>query len=130
MEFVERIKTPKVDGVVLHRPFQQPVNGTLCITGHHLILSSRMENQEELWACIFMCLIKVTKCHRRIVASCEVYSNIAVISLDAKKNKCTRLKSGDEAAGPNSKIYTCIIKVNKSCDLFYLNSMYMCLHAL
>ncbi|CAH1247888.1 MTMR9 [Branchiostoma lanceolatum] len=49
MEFVELIKTPKVDGVVLHRPLCPRIEGTLCVTGHHLILSSRQKNAEELW---------------------------------------------------------------------------------
>lgn len=49
MEFVEYIKTPKLDGVTLYQPFCPPVEGTLCITGHHLILSSRKTNTEELW---------------------------------------------------------------------------------
>lgn len=49
MEFAELIKTPRVDKVVLHRPFPPPVGGTLCLTGHHLILSSRQDNSEELW---------------------------------------------------------------------------------
>ncbi|XP_075454816.1 myotubularin-related protein 9 [Ascaphus truei] len=49
MEFAELIKTPRVDNVVLHRPFYAPVEGTLCLTGHHLILSSRQDNSEELW---------------------------------------------------------------------------------
>ncbi|XP_062858264.1 myotubularin-related protein 9 [Trichomycterus rosablanca] len=49
MEFAELIKTPRVDGVVLHRPFLPVVEGTLCLTGHHLILSSRQDNTEELW---------------------------------------------------------------------------------
>ncbi|XP_028857836.1 myotubularin-related protein 9 [Denticeps clupeoides] len=49
MEFAELIKTPRVDGVVLHRPFLPLVEGTLCLTGHHLILSSRQDNTEELW---------------------------------------------------------------------------------
>ncbi|XP_031437877.1 myotubularin-related protein 9 [Clupea harengus] len=49
MEFAELIKTPRVDGVVLHRPFMPLVEGTLCLTGHHLILSSRQDNTEELW---------------------------------------------------------------------------------
>ncbi|KAM4695211.1 myotubularin-related protein 9 [Discoglossus pictus] len=49
MEFAELIKTPRVDQVVLHRPFYRPVEGTLCLTGHHLILSSRQDNSEELW---------------------------------------------------------------------------------
>uniref|UniRef100_A0A8C6Q2S5 Myotubularin-related protein 9 n=1 Tax=Nothobranchius furzeri TaxID=105023 RepID=A0A8C6Q2S5_NOTFU len=49
MEFAELIKTPRVDGVVLHRPFMPTVEGTLCLTGHHLILSSRQDSAEELW---------------------------------------------------------------------------------
>ncbi|KAM7331006.1 LOW QUALITY PROTEIN: hypothetical protein ACRRTK_010195 [Alexandromys fortis] len=49
MEFAELIKTPRVDNVVLHRPFYPAVDGTLCLTGHHLILSSRQDNTEELW---------------------------------------------------------------------------------
>ncbi|KAM9315667.1 myotubularin-related protein 9 [Gastrophryne carolinensis] len=49
MEFAELIKTPRVDKVVLHRPFHPAVGGTLCLTGHHLILSSRQDNSEELW---------------------------------------------------------------------------------
>ncbi|CAB1342511.1 unnamed protein product [Coregonus sp. 'balchen'] len=49
MEFAELIKTPRVDGVVLRRPFLPTVEGTLCLTGHHLILSSRQDNTEELW---------------------------------------------------------------------------------
>ncbi|XP_022213683.1 myotubularin-related protein 9 [Drosophila obscura] len=54
MEFADLIKTPKLDGVFLHDP--QPLQhanaatvGTLCITGHHLLLSARQENSQELW---------------------------------------------------------------------------------
>lgn len=49
MEFAELIQTPKLDGVILHTPLHDPVDGTLCITGHHLILSSRREGVQELW---------------------------------------------------------------------------------
>lgn len=50
MEFAEFIQTAKVDNVRLRTPFQSAVEGTLCITGHHLILSSREEDStEELW---------------------------------------------------------------------------------
>ncbi|NXC35280.1 MTMR9 protein, partial [Campylorhamphus procurvoides] len=50
MEFAELIKTPRADNVVLHRPFHAAVEGTLCLTGHHLIFSSRSrDNAEELW---------------------------------------------------------------------------------
>ncbi|XP_015204267.2 myotubularin-related protein 9-like isoform X1 [Lepisosteus oculatus] len=41
MEFSELIKTANVEDVVLTRPFHPPVKGTLCVTGHHLLLSAR-----------------------------------------------------------------------------------------
>lgn len=53
MEFADLITTPKLDGVILHSPFHEPVDGTLCITGHHLILSSRKEDVQELWVCVY-----------------------------------------------------------------------------
>jgi myotubularin-related protein 9 len=49
MEFAELILTPKLDGVIMHAPFNKPLDGTLCVTGHHIILSSRKEGVEELW---------------------------------------------------------------------------------
>ena len=54
MEFAEFIKTPMVNRVTLFRANTTPVEGTLCITGHHLILSSRSDhNVEELWVVTF-----------------------------------------------------------------------------
>ncbi|KAJ8385546.1 hypothetical protein AAFF_G00185000 [Aldrovandia affinis] len=41
MEFSEHIKTANVENVVLTRPFHPPMKGTLCLTGHHLLLSGR-----------------------------------------------------------------------------------------
>ncbi|XP_055845895.1 myotubularin-related protein 9 [Episyrphus balteatus] len=49
MEFADLIKTPKLDGVLLHDHLHATVEGTLCITGHHLLLSARQENSQELW---------------------------------------------------------------------------------
>ncbi|CAB3998157.1 Hypothetical predicted protein, partial [Paramuricea clavata] len=48
MEFAEFIKIPMVDKVTLARPGLSRVVGTLCITGHHLLFSSRMQDSEEL----------------------------------------------------------------------------------
>ncbi|XP_053123985.1 myotubularin-related protein 9-like isoform X2 [Hemicordylus capensis] len=57
MEFAELIKTATVDGVVLSCPGIQPVRGTLCITSHHLLLSSQRrgdgeQSRIELWLLI------------------------------------------------------------------------------
>lgn len=49
MEFADLILTPKLDNVVLIGHEREPVFGTLCITGHHLILSGRKDNVKELW---------------------------------------------------------------------------------
>uniref|UniRef100_A0A8D0C0K7 Myotubularin phosphatase domain-containing protein n=1 Tax=Salvator merianae TaxID=96440 RepID=A0A8D0C0K7_SALMN len=57
MEFAELIKTTKVENVVLSWPGLQPVKGTLCVTSHHLLLSSQpggngAQSQVELWLLI------------------------------------------------------------------------------
>lgn len=43
----ELILIPKLDNVILHGPLHEPVEGTLCIIRHHLILSSRKEGIQE-----------------------------------------------------------------------------------
>ena len=52
MEFVDLISIPKLDGVVLHAPFMKPLDVSICITGHHIIFSTRKEGAEELWVII------------------------------------------------------------------------------
>jgi myotubularin-related protein 9 len=49
MEFAELIKTPKLDRITLLGPLNQSMEGTLCITSHHLIVSSRSDTTQELW---------------------------------------------------------------------------------
>ena len=53
MEFAEFIRTAQVEGVTLYQANQLPIKGTLCVTGHHLILSSRDNHIEELWVLYF-----------------------------------------------------------------------------
>ena len=48
MEFVEYIKSPRIDNVYLRRRGLAYLEGTLCVTGHHLIFSSRTEHKDEL----------------------------------------------------------------------------------
>ncbi|BES97377.1 Myotubularin-like phosphatase domain [Nesidiocoris tenuis] len=47
MEFIDLILVPKLDNVVFSAPFQKPLEGTLCITGHHILLSARSEIHDE-----------------------------------------------------------------------------------
>ncbi|XP_032452489.1 myotubularin-related protein 9 [Nasonia vitripennis] len=55
MEFGDLISIPRVDHVILtdktkERTKSCKIEGTLCISGHHLILSDRQKNsQQELW---------------------------------------------------------------------------------
>lgn len=55
MEFADLIPISKLDGVTLSGAcYKTPVDGTLCMTGHHLFLSSRKQGVEELWVCKFL----------------------------------------------------------------------------
>lgn len=58
MEFIELILISKLDGVILKYPHQDNVDGTVCITGHHLILSSRKEGVHELWVSILLISVR------------------------------------------------------------------------
>jgi myotubularin-related protein 9 len=49
MEFSDLIKTPKVDVVVMNTHQGKPVEVSLHVSSHHLILSARKEGVEELW---------------------------------------------------------------------------------
>ncbi|XP_011303506.1 myotubularin-related protein 9 [Fopius arisanus] len=51
-EFLDLITTPKVDGVILtvRTNDKTPrLEGTLCLTCHHMLLSSRQNHRHELW---------------------------------------------------------------------------------
>lgn len=49
MEFAELIKITKVDRVVLHAPLCTSFAGTLSLSSHHSIFSSRTDDDKELW---------------------------------------------------------------------------------
>ena len=48
MEFAELIQTTRVDNVILRRLGGNLIEGTLCLTSHHLIFSSRVAENDEL----------------------------------------------------------------------------------
>ncbi|XP_077076369.1 myotubularin-related protein 9 isoform X1 [Siphateles boraxobius] len=98
MEFAELIKTPRADGVVLHRPFMPTVEGTLCLTGHHLILSSRQDNTEELW----LLHTNIDSIEKRFVGSLGTIivkcKDLRVIQLDIPgMEECLNIASSIEA---------------------------------
>lgn len=61
MEFVDLIPTQQLDNVLLLGPFNAQIVGTICITGHHLILSARKEEVKELMVRITRSVIHIYK---------------------------------------------------------------------
>ncbi|NXP17117.1 MTMR9 protein, partial [Scytalopus superciliaris] len=98
MEFAELIKTPRADNVVLHRPFHAAVEGTLCLTGHHLIFSSRRrDNAEELW----LLHSNIDSCEKRFVGSLGTVvikcKDLRIIQLDIPgMEECLNIASSIE----------------------------------
>ncbi|XP_017685945.1 myotubularin-related protein 9 [Pipra filicauda] len=98
MEFAELIKTPRADNVVLHRPFHAAVEGTLCLTGHHLIFSSRRhDNAEELW----LLHSNIDSCEKRFVGSLGTIvikcKDLRIIQLDIPgMEECLNIASSIE----------------------------------
>lgn len=83
MEFAELIRISRCDRVMLHRPHFPVLDGTLCITGHHLIVSAHGEEPEELWVnlkdvikCIFLYI-----CRTSGLKSISSFSIFKVLSL-------------------------------------------------
>lgn len=64
MEFIELIKVPKLDNVTITMPAKDQIDGSICITGHHLIFSSRKAVGDELW----VSLLSITCNHMLIMA--------------------------------------------------------------
>ncbi|XP_045471939.1 myotubularin-related protein 9 [Harmonia axyridis] len=62
MEFAELITSPNLDRVILQDSLKNSIEGTLCITGHHLILSSRNESlpAQEVWL-LHQCIDNIEK---------------------------------------------------------------------
>lgn len=96
MEFADYIKAPNTEGVTLHRPFHDPLEGTLCITGHHFILSSRSKN-EELWMLHRMvdCIEKkLSFCTGSIILKCK---DFRILQLDIQGiEECNNVASSIE----------------------------------
>ncbi|XP_039089123.1 LOW QUALITY PROTEIN: myotubularin-related protein 9-like [Hyaena hyaena] len=49
MEFSELIRTARAQAKLLRGPESPPLRGTLCLTGHHLLLSPGPQATSELW---------------------------------------------------------------------------------
>ncbi|XP_075764799.1 myotubularin-related protein 9-like isoform X2 [Pelodiscus sinensis] len=87
MEFAELIKTATVEHVQLSCPGLPPVKGTLCVTSHHLLLSSQPGGHgepgaEELW----LLIRNVDAVEKRVVNS------LGTITLKCKDLKVLQLE--------------------------------------
>lgn len=49
MEFISIIKTPNIDKAILVQSDSVTLEGTLCITTHYLLFSSRKNPDDEVW---------------------------------------------------------------------------------
>ncbi|XP_041096632.1 myotubularin-related protein 9 isoform X2 [Polyodon spathula] len=97
MEFSELIKTANVDNVVLKQPFRPPVRGTLCVTSHHLLLSSRDGDTMEL----LLLLRNIDAVEKRFVSSGTITikcKDLRILQLDIPgMEECLNIASSIEA---------------------------------
>ncbi|XP_053209374.1 myotubularin-related protein 9-like isoform X1 [Panonychus citri] len=87
MEFTDLIKTHKLENVILHRPFWEPIECALCITSHQLLVSSRKIDGDELWllhSIVDVVERKATPTGGSITLKCK---DFRIIQLDIRGNE-------------------------------------------
>lgn len=84
MEFAEFIRTAQVEGVTLYQANQLPIKGTLCVTGHHLILSSRDNHIEELWVLYSYTVVEhvTLHCFMQVLPNSSLFQQLAPFLAD------------------------------------------------
>uniref|UniRef100_A0A250Y2X1 Myotubularin-related protein 9 n=1 Tax=Castor canadensis TaxID=51338 RepID=A0A250Y2X1_CASCN len=61
MEFSELIRTNRAQAELLQGPEAPPLRGTLCVTGHHLLLSPAPQSTPDLWLLLLRCVDSIEK---------------------------------------------------------------------
>ncbi|XP_036112124.1 myotubularin-related protein 9-like isoform X3 [Molossus molossus] len=61
MEFSELIRTGRAQAELLRGPGVPPLRGTLCVTGHHLLLSSGPQATPDLWLLLLRSVDSIEK---------------------------------------------------------------------
>ncbi|XP_057559766.1 myotubularin-related protein 9-like [Hippopotamus amphibius kiboko] len=61
MEFSELIRTGQAQAELLWGPEAPPLRGTLCVTGHHLLLSPGPQAAPDLWLLLLRCVDSIEK---------------------------------------------------------------------
>lgn len=61
MEFSDLIRTGRAQAKLLRGPEAPPLRGTLCLTGHHLLLSPGPQATSELWLLLLRSVDSIEK---------------------------------------------------------------------
>lgn len=61
MEFSELIRTGRAQAELLPGPEEAPLRGTLCVTGHHLLLSPGPPSTPDLWLLLLRSVDSIEK---------------------------------------------------------------------
>lgn len=61
MEFSELIRTGRAQAELLRGPGAPPLRGTLCVTGHHLLLSPGPQATSDLWLLLLRSVDSIEK---------------------------------------------------------------------
>lgn len=61
MEFSELIRTGRAQAKLLRGPEVPPLHGTLCVTGHHLLLLPGPQATSDLWLLLLRSVDSIEK---------------------------------------------------------------------
>ncbi|XP_032351688.1 myotubularin-related protein 9-like isoform X3 [Camelus ferus] len=90
MEFSELIRTGQAQAELLRGPEAPPLRGTLCVTGHHLLLSPGPQATPDLW---LLLLRSVDSIEKRVAGDCGTITlrckDLRVLQLDIEGVEAT-----------------------------------------
>nr|XP_025134289.1 myotubularin-related protein 9 isoform X2 [Bubalus bubalis] len=113
MEFAEMIRTGQAQAELLRGPEEPPLRGTLCITGHHLLLSPGPQATPDLW---LLLLRNVDSIEKRVAGDSGTITlrckDLRVLQLDIEGVEATLdiarsievlLRAGQPLTGPQKR---------------------------
>ncbi|XP_069434809.1 myotubularin-related protein 9-like isoform X4 [Ovis canadensis] len=113
MEFAELIRTGQAQAELLRGPEEPPLRGTLCITGHHLLLSPGPQATPDLW---LLLLRNVDSIEKRVAGDSGTITlrckDLRVLQLDIEGVEATLdiarsievlLRAGQPLTGPQKR---------------------------
>uniref|UniRef100_A0A3B3SLL2 MTMR6-9 GRAM domain-containing protein n=1 Tax=Paramormyrops kingsleyae TaxID=1676925 RepID=A0A3B3SLL2_9TELE len=102
MEFAEHIKTANVENVVLTQQLEASLKGTLCVTGHHLLLFGR---DGDSTAQLLLLLRNIDAVEKRAIESSGTITvkckDLRILQLDIPgMEECLNVASSIEVCPP------------------------------